>query len=69
VCHKQKVNWDDIHEIPLQKLEDKLDQICTSLIVLHQVKKINHLKVNKVIGIMIVIEVGKNVKGNEMQII
>jgi hypothetical protein len=49
-------------KIPFQKLKDKLDQICTSLIVLHQVKKINHLKVNKVIGIMIVTEVGKNVK-------
>jgi hypothetical protein len=69
VCHKQKINWDDIHKIPLQKLEDKLDQICTSLIVLHQVKRINHLKVNKVIGVMIVIEVGRNVKGNEMQLI
>jgi hypothetical protein len=63
------INWDDIHKYPLQNLEDKLDQICTSLIVLHQVKRINHLKVNKVIGIMVVIKVGRNVKGSEMQII
>ncbi len=63
------IGWYDIHKIPLKILEDKLDQICTSFIVLHQVKRINHLKVNKVIGIMFVIEVGRNVKGNEMQII
>jgi hypothetical protein len=63
------INWDDIHKYPLQNLEDKLDQICTSLIVLHQVKRINHLKGNKVIGIMVAIKVGRNVKGSEMQII
>jgi hypothetical protein len=63
------INWDDIQKNPLQNLEDKLDQMCTSLIVLHQVKRINHLKVSKVIGIMVVIEVGRNVKGSEMQII
>ncbi len=62
MCHKHTINWDDIHKIPLQILEDKLDQICTSLIMLHQMKRINHLEVNKVIGIMVVIEVRRNVK-------